>query len=227
MKKCLCLAVLAAAMLLGMHYSTGIGQGLPGAGPGVGQPMPAQASPPPTRTALLDVPFVFKNHIRFKMMMEQLKRDVQQAEADFKAKREQINHMAEELQQFQKGTPQYKEIEEKIADLQARLAVDTNRQKAAFLQQEARNYYAVYQEICQATDAFCRQYGFDLVIRFNRDEANPENPESVLASINRPVVWQRGLDITQNIVDELNRNAPANNPGTAARPAMPYGNQQR
>jgi hypothetical protein len=126
--------------------------------------------------------------------------------------------------------------------LQARLAVNMNRQKNSFLQEEARIHYNVYQEICQATDYFCRQYGIDLVIRFNREEANPDMPDSVLTVINRPVVWHRGLDITQNILDDLNRNAAANpnpaaagNPGSAdqrgavppPRPASPFGNPAR
>ncbi len=236
MKKSLCSAVLAAALSLCVYYSSGVAQGPAGpAGvpPMGGPPMTAQPTAPPTRTAVIDVPYIFKNHARFKMMMEQLKREVQQAEEQFKAERQQITKLVEELQQYNKGTDVYKEKEEKITDLQTRLTIAVNRQKTAFLQQEARNYYTVYQEICQATDYFCQQYGIDLVIKFNREKINPDIPESVLNGINQLVVHHRGLDITDQVLADLNRSAAAN-PGAAdrrggapPRPASPFGNPPR
>jgi Skp family chaperone for outer membrane proteins len=231
-KKSLSWAVLAAVLSLCVCCSISVAQGPAGAGgiqPMGGPPMAAQSAIPPTRTAVLDVPYIFKNHVRFKMMMEDLKRQVQQAEEQFKAERQQVTKMAEELQQYNKGTDKYKELEEKITDLQTRLTISVNRQKTAFLQQEARNYYTVYQEICQATDYFCQQYGIDLVIKFNREKINPDNPDSVLSGINQLVVHHRGLDISDQILANLNRDAPANAGAadrrgtTPPRPASPFG----
>jgi Skp family chaperone for outer membrane proteins len=230
-KKSLSWAVPAAVLSLGVYYSMGLAQGPGGGAPPLAGPVAVQPAQPATRIALIDVTFIFKNHARFKMQMEEMKRQVQDAEKQVQAERKQLNTMAEELQQYSKGTDKYKELEERIADLSARMQVNVNRQKSAFLQQEARIYFNTYQEICQSTDYFCRQYGIDLVIRFNREQANPDNPEQVLTDINKPVVFQRGLDITEQILRDLNRSAPAT-PGTAdqrgapsPRPASPFGRQ--
>ncbi len=194
--------------------------------------MTAQPAQPATRIALLDVSYIFQHYARFKSMMGDMKLRVQQAEQEVKDQRQQISKMAEELQQYNKGTDKYNELEGRIADLQARLAVNVDRQKRAFLQDEARIYYNVYQEICQSTDYFCQQYGIDLVLRFNREKADPNIPDTVLTGINQPVVFQRGLDITKNILDDLNSRSAPVNPGAAdrrggvsPRPASPFGRQ--
>jgi Skp family chaperone for outer membrane proteins len=178
------------------------------------------------RLALLDVSRIFKSHQRFKGMMEDMKADVERAEAQVKAERENITKLAERLQQFHKGTVEYNELERELAKRQADLAVQVQLQKNEFLQREAKIYHNVYQEIWQATDYFCKTNRIDMVLKYSGDAVDPDKPETVLAFINKPVVWyDRGLDITDQILGELNRTAinpgPANNRGPA-RPGVPF-----
>jgi Skp family chaperone for outer membrane proteins len=179
--------------------------------------------------ALLDVNFIFKNHARFKGMMEDMKADVERAEARVKADRETISKLAEQMQTFRKGTQDYQQMEEEFAKRQADLAVKVQMQKNGFLQQEAKIYHSVYQEIWQATDYFTKQNGIDIVLRFNGDPVDVDRPDSVLAFINKPVVWyQKNLDITPAILQELNRTAinPAaaqqHPQGAPARQGVPF-----
>lgn len=181
------------------------------------------------RLALLDVSRIFKNHQRFKGMMEDMKADVERAEAQVKTERETITKLAERLQEFRKGTPDYKQMEEELAKRQADLAVQVQLQKNEFLQREAKIYHSVYQEIWQATDYFCKQNKIDMVLRFNGEQVDVDRPDSVLTFINKPVVWyDRGLDITDPILQDLNRTAinPAQanrqGQGQGARPGVPF-----
>lgn len=208
MKKSHRLAVLAAAVLsLSYLISVALAQA------------PARAGAAPSM-ALLDVSYIFKNHARFKGMMEDMKADVERAEAQVKTDREAIGKLAERLQEFRKGTPDYKQMEEELAKRQADLAVRVNLQKNEFLQREATIYHNVYQEILQATDYYAKQNNIDMVLRFNGDPVDVQRPDSVLTHINRPVVWyQKNLDITPAILQELNRTAI--NPASANRGAAP------
>jgi Skp family chaperone for outer membrane proteins len=206
-------AALAAALLVSSYLlSAASAQG------------PAQPSGRPT-VALLDVSYIFKNHARFKGMMEDMKADVERAEAQVKSERDAINKLGERLQEFRKGTPDYKQMEEELAKRQADLSVQVTLQKNEFLQREAKIYHNVYQEIWQATDYYCKQNGVDMVLRFNGDPVDVERPDSVLSFINKPVVWyQKQLDITPAILQELNRTAiaPAANRAGPSRPAVPF-----
>lgn len=211
MKKSHRWAILAVLLSLGYGASLAMAQG------------PAAPSTTGPRMALLDVSKIFKNHQRFKGMMEDMKADVERAEAQVKTGRETIIKMAERLREFRKGTPDYKQMEETLAKRQAELAVQVQLQKTDFLQREAKIYHAVYQEIWQATDYFCKQNRIDMVLRFNGAQVDVESPESVLTHINKPVVWyDRGLDITDAILQDLNRTAINPNPSNATRPAVPF-----
>ena len=213
MKKSRRWAVLAAAVLsLGYLFSLAVAQGpvRPAAGPSIG---------------LLDVSYVFKNHVRFKGRMEEMKGDVERAEAQVKRDRDAINKLAERLQEFRKGTPDYKQLEEELAKRQADLSVAVQLHKNEFLQREAKIYHDVYQEIWQATDYYSNKNGIDMVLRFNGDLPDVDKPETILAWINKPVVYyQKQLDITPAILQELNRTAVNSGPARAApaRPGVPF-----
>lgn len=223
MNRSLAWAVLAAYLSLCAFGSQAIAQGqLP-----QGQPPAVQPAAGP-RIALIDVNRIFKNHVRFEGMMNDMKAAVQEAETWVQGERKEINQRVERLQGYNKGTVEYKSLEEEIARRQADLEIKVRRQRSEFLQREAKIYYTVYQEIWQATDYFARQYKIDIVLRFNGEEVNPNLPDSVLTGINKPVVWyDRGLDITDAILAELNRTAA--NPGSAdrrgaaaPRPTVPF-----
>jgi Skp family chaperone for outer membrane proteins len=185
----------------------GTGQGLPG-----------------TRVALIDVGKIFKNHARFNAAMEQMKQDVAAAEAEMKAKREEITKLGTALQDYNKGSPDYKAREEDLTRRQTELTLQLQRQKNDFVQREAQLYNNVYQEILERTDYFCRQAAIDVVLRFSGEKPDVNQPQSVLGFINRPVVWYAtDLDITQRILDDLNRSAT---PATANRASAAPSNRQ-
>ena len=222
MKKSLCWAALVVLLSLSANSPQVVAQGQPR----VAQPV---AGP---RLALIDVTHIFKNHIRFKGMMGDMKDDVKKAENWVKGERIAVGKLAERLQEFKKGTPDYKAMEEEVARRQADLSVKVQLQRNDFLQREAKIYYNVYQEIWQATDYFARQHNIDIVFRFNGNEVNPDLPQEVLSNINKQVVWyDRGLNITDAILKELNRTAinpaAADRRGTAApRQTVPFGNKR-
>ena len=176
--------------------------------------------------ALLDVSYIFEHNSRFKMMMEDMKADVERAEAQVQAEREAIRRLMERLEQF-RGTPDYKAMEEEDANRQGALAVQIQLQKKEFLQREARIYYTIYQEILKEVEYFCSANGIDMVLRFSGDPADAERPESVLTFINRPVVWYgKDRDITGFILKTLNdRVLQADGRSNVRPPAAPFGRQ--
>ncbi len=157
--------------------------------------------------ALVDVNHIFKEHQRFKMQMDEMRTEVERAEASVQQERAAIQKLAEQLEQY-KGTRDYRAMEEDIADRQAKLAVKVRMQQREFLENEARIYHNTYKEIWQAVDYVCRNQNIAMVLRFNGDVADTTKPEEVLRDIQKPVVWYRsGLDITDRVLAELNRDA--------------------
>jgi Skp family chaperone for outer membrane proteins len=187
----------------------------------------AQQPPPQqqvgTRVAVIDIPYIFKDHPRFKANIDQIKNEVTQFEATVRAEQERIRGMRNTLTTFDVGTPEYKRAEEQMAqgtsDLQVRMAL----KRKDFMEREAKAYYNAYREIEYHVQDFCTRNGFSLVLRFNQTEMNPLKLESIRQGVNRAVVYQRNLNITDLILQRLKQGSAPQ--ATVGRPAIPRVNR--
>jgi len=203
------------------------------AGTLISRPAHAQATARSPQAApqivLLDVSAVFKNHRRMQAMMDDMKKDVERAEQEVKAQRDAIRNLAERLKDFRKGTADYRAIEEELTQKQADLSVRVQLQKKEFLQREAKIFYTVYQEIQQELAYYASATGVTMVVRTSSEQPDVENPQEVLAYLNRDVVWNaRQIDITNYIIDRFNkRYGPSQQTTQSGNTVAPGGTASR
>jgi Skp family chaperone for outer membrane proteins len=137
-----------------------------------------------------------------------------------------ITKLDAQLKQYHQGSPEYKSLEEETAKRRADLSIKIQQQKREFLQREARMYYNVYQEIQQEVNYYCAANNVPVVLRFSREPADVDKPDTVLAYINKPVItYAKDLDITDLILDQLNRRPVGGSTspvGIRPRPGVPY-----
>jgi Skp family chaperone for outer membrane proteins len=168
----------------------------------------APRAPSGTNVAVVDVGFIFKNATRFKQSMDDIKNDDERFKQEMTAKQEAMQADMQNLQKMGKASTEYKILEERIAGDQTKLRLDMARKQKERIEQEAKIYFNAYRELEDHINKFATTYGIDLVLRFNAEEMDPSQPESVLNGINRFVVYQRDLNITGHILDQMNRNTP-------------------
>jgi Skp family chaperone for outer membrane proteins len=197
-KYCLVAALAAVVVSLGLLTGQGVGQapvrplGVPG-------------------IALVDVNYIFKNHPRFKSMMDDLKGDIDRAEQRWKTEAEKIKHDSERINDYRAGTQEYKIIEEEAARKMSDMQVRVKLEQKEFLQREAKVYFNVYTEIMQEVQYYCSVNNIGVVIRFNGDPINVEKPDDVLRGVNQQVVYySKELDITPAILNRLGPKPKAN-----------------
>jgi hypothetical protein len=87
------------------------------------------------------------------------------------------------------------------------------------MDREALVYYNNYRDIEAAVAEFAQRYGIALVIRYTSEPMDPAKKETIMQGINRMVIYQSRLDITQNILGILNAGPTANK--TGPRPSAP------
>jgi Skp family chaperone for outer membrane proteins len=172
--------------------------------------------------AVVDIGYIFKEHKRFKMERDAMKRDVEAAESALREEAQKIQKLQERLEQLKPGTPDFKSLDEELAKQKADFNLRATKQKKEFLDREASIYYKTHLEVDEAVAQFAQRHNIGLVLRFNGDKPDPNIREDVLRAINRPVVYQNNIDITPDILQHLNRI-----PGVArqvpgpGRPAVP------
>jgi Skp family chaperone for outer membrane proteins len=181
------------------------------------RPAAAQAA---GHVAVVDVGYIFKNHTGFNSQMELMKTEVQKYEEQLRARHQELSQEREQLLQFKPGTPNYDKLEREMADKAAKLQVDTQLKKKEFLTREAKVYFDVYNEVSKSIEEFANMNNIDLVLRYNGDDIDSEDRQSVLTGVNRAIVYHRNLDITREVLDRLNR-APrvSQNPAAGGAPA--------
>jgi Skp family chaperone for outer membrane proteins len=173
--------------------------------------------------AVVDVSVVFKKHARFLGMIEKFKKDVQAAEANLKKEYDQIKALQEQLKAFTPGSPEYKQMEQRIARSGADWQLKQQSQKKDLMEYEGRIYFQVYKELDDAVKLFAQKHSISLVLRYASEQVDdPSDRNEIVRGINKSVVYvDPGLDITDLILQDLNRSAavsganPAGNTGAA------------
>jgi hypothetical protein len=79
--------------------------------------------------------------------------------------------------------------------------------------------HGIYREIEDSVAMFAQRNRIGLVLRYTGDEMKPDDRASVLQGVNKPVVYQDRLDITQHILNQLNAGATMPAGGGVGPPA--------
>lgn len=170
--------------------------------------------------AVVDVSYIFKNYARFKGAMEGMKGEMEAAESQLKSERDAIAGKEQQRNQYNAGSPEYKQMDEEIARLKAEFNLKAGKIRNDFLEREAKVYYQTYIEVSNAVEYYGQQHNIGVVFRFNGDQVDPNIREDILRAINKPVVYQNNVDITPDVLALLNRGggAPAGVGPTASQP---------
>jgi Skp family chaperone for outer membrane proteins len=162
------------------------------------------ADTPATRVALLDLGRIFTVHVNFKKNSEVLRGEVEQAERALVTRKAELQAAANALGDLPKGSGEAKQLEEQIARDTSEVQLLVAKQKRDFFEQEAAMYYETYQEVMKAVSTYSQQRGINLVMRFNGDPYDPEDPQALQKELNKAVVYHDGIDITDDIIRIVN-----------------------
>jgi Skp family chaperone for outer membrane proteins len=178
------------------------------------------------QVAIIDLAYIFNNHVKFKALSDDLRRDVEAAENELKNNKTALQKLADSLEGFNRNTPEYRQLEEDITKRSADLQVQVQLQKKTFFEQEAKIYYTVYQEIMEQVKYHADKHGIVLVMRFNGDPLDENDPQGIQKELNKAVLYyNKVIDITPIILDAVNpaRTNRGPVPPTANRTSGPQG----
>jgi Skp family chaperone for outer membrane proteins len=176
----------------------------------------AQGTAPPRPTvAIIDLSYVFKNYSKFNELTANMKRQVEAADAQLKGRQEELKAIAKQFSELPLGNPERDKLEEQATEMDASIKVEVANQRKDFLRQEAQIYYNVYREVQDTIKRYCDQNGIVLVMRFNGEPPDPNNPQEVMQDLNKAVVYyHRAIDITFPIKEALEQTHGGGTPVT-------------
>ena len=187
---------------------------------------PAAASNAPHKVGLIDMAHVFKNYKKFEDLREELKEEIGGSEAKAKGMQEELAKMQKDMKGMAEGGTDYTKAEQIIVKKAAEFETFRRAASRDFLKKESQIYLQVYNETSGAVEKYAKYHKYTLIIRFNREELDTENPQNLLQGMNRQVVYHQSEDdITPSVLEFLNRKyttaatpAPVTPPRTTTRP---------
>jgi Skp family chaperone for outer membrane proteins len=208
---CMMQFVFSAATLLAQ-----VPGGSPAGGAGARPISPVAPRSSGTNVAVIDISQVFEKHGQFQAQTLNLKKQVEDFEGHLRGEQQKVVNMRNDLQNYTPGSEQFKRKEEEMARMQSEMNVQMALKRKEFLEKEARLYFDTYNEVFQIVAEVADRNGISLVLRFNSEEMKPEDRASVLQGVNRAVVFQRNLNVTNMVIGEVAKRYPN---ATTAAPA--------
>ncbi len=174
-------------------------------------PQAASAQDAGHRVAVVDVAFIFKNHPAIKAQVTAVENDLKAYDGELTGKRDQLKAGAEQLKAFKPGSPEYAAQEERVASMESKLRLDMARKKKELSDAEARIYYDNYQKIAEGVKYLANVYKINLVIRYNSEDMDLEEGQSVIRGVMKNVVFHdEGIDMTKGVMEYLTKFSVAN-----------------
>lgn len=175
-----------------------------------------------TKTVLVDMSAVAQNSTRLKQSMDALRAEYMAKGEALKKEGEQGNRMTEEARKLPAGSPQRKEMEQKVLKLRADFELHGKKVNDETRERETKIVYSMLQELKEELARHAQANGEQLILRYDPTPPDLTNARAILAEIQKPIVYQRGNEITQPVLEAMNRRAPAAAP-TARAPAAGNG----
>jgi Skp family chaperone for outer membrane proteins len=165
---------------------------------------PAAKSP----FALIDLKYIFEHYPPFVQQKEDMDAAVILTETAVKLRKVSIDKLKSDIEKQERGSTQRRELERTMAEEQQELQAQVVEARKSFLEQEAKIYRDVYQDVLQVVNECMREQGYLAVLRFNSDAADEESsdPQDIAQQLNKPVVaYRKEVDITKDVLRRLNQ----------------------
>lgn len=172
------------------------------------------------KVAVIDVAYIFKNHAAIKAEVAEVEAELKSFDTELTGKRQELQQSAAELKVLKPGSPDYATKEEEVASMESRLRLDMARKRKELSDAEAKIYYENYKRIADGVKFLANHYKINLVLRYNSEEMDLEQGESVIRGVMRSIVYHdESLDMTKGVMQYLDQTmrVAGGDKGTAAR----------
>lgn len=160
--------------------------------------------------AVLDVAKVFKENAAFKQQIDAIQARAQQLKAEVEAKQNELRLKAQQInEQFKANTPDRKDAEAALEQEMTGLRTYARQSETELMTQEAKVYYDTYQKMQAIVGATAKANNIALVLRFDSSAISSEDRSSVVAGVNRAVVYQSESDITDYVIAQMGPSVSA------------------
>ena len=159
--------------------------------------------------AVLNLDRIFKTYPPFQAKLAPVKEGVQELEKKAQSRQIELETKVAQLRMKQPGSPEFQKLQAEAAKLQAEAQQFVQQERAELQKQEAAIFLEMYRQVEEEVRKHAKEHGIKLVIRQQDSSLEEGQPlGEILKSLNRGIVYEEGLDITDEILESLAKRKP-------------------
>lgn len=163
----------------------------------------------PSGLAVLDIGRVFREYRQFNERLGGIREEIEEAQQRLALRQVELEAAQRELQGHTPGTADHERAQRLLIRLQNDFQTLARELQQEVAQQEAALFSQAYEQVLAQVRDYARRHTLRLVLRAHEPPLNREDRASVMGWVNRDVIFQQGLDITDAILAELNAEPSA------------------
>jgi Skp family chaperone for outer membrane proteins len=160
----------------------------------------------PTVVGTIDLDQVFKNYDKVKAAMKDLQSQIQVRKGELMKYDEEGRQEMEFMRKYQPGSADYRKHEDRLTELKAKIEAGREQYQRELELRQAETMAILYKEVQMYAGWVAKRRGITHVMVASSTPPSGSDPNSVLAAVNRPLVYADPRnDITDDVVLYLNQ----------------------
>jgi Skp family chaperone for outer membrane proteins len=170
------------------------------------------ASPLPV--AVVNTERIFKTYQPLLDKLAPIKEAAKELEKNVQVRNVELETAINKLRSAEPGSPEAQRLQQQAGKLQGELQQYIQQERGELQKREAAIFIEFYKGLDDEVRKYAKAKGIKLVIRQQENMLDENQPlPQIINSLNRGIIFEDGLDITDDIVKALDvRNATANKP---------------
>ncbi len=164
----------------------------------------------PLPIGLLNVDRILKVHKPLQEKLDPLKDEAKELDSKVQVRQAELEAAGGQLRNVQPGTPDHQRLQLQLVKMQTDLQQFVATERQNLQKKEATIYLAFFRQLDAEIAKYAKAHGLKLVIRQHESSLEEGQPlPDIYKALNRGILYEDGLDITEEILKALSSPSPA------------------
>ena len=173
-------------------------------------PLPAQDKPAENTMpiGLVNIEKIAQQYKPFQKQVAELQEQAKELQTNAALKQSELQTVGSELQKTAQGTAEFQKFQAQYGRLQRELQAFVTEGQQKFRDKDLKLSLSLHREIDQVLKPYCKAKGIKLVVRMPGTSLDEnQNQQQILQAVSRGVLYEDGLDITDDVLKLLNEQS--------------------
>jgi Skp family chaperone for outer membrane proteins len=162
------------------------------------------AAEDPLPIAILNMDRIFKTHQPLLDQLAPAREEAKALQEKLQLRQAEIETVANQIRKAEPGSPDFQRLQGQLLKLNGELQQMAQAGQQTIQKKETTIYLAFYRTLDDEVAKYAKAKGLKLVLRQQDSSLDEKQPlQEILKSLNRSIIYQDGLDITDDILKAL------------------------